>query len=252
MAKTKEAPKPAPTGVVNLCELLTTPPQTVQFTIWLIGKTPLITHAWSEKAKREMLSKQVKAMKAGREARDPQADFVNSLYEMGPNEYGFPATGFKNAILSAAHKDKGLARTTLMGALYLDADMVRVRPALAGAVCDMPLIRIYGTKPEMREDMVRVGAGMQKTATLAYRGQFTVWAVRITGQLNTTLVPIESLVPLIQDAGMAVGIGEWRNERKGVFGAFRMATAEEAGEWEKYRAGKGPLPLPEQMKMAAE
>jgi hypothetical protein len=123
---------------------------------WIVGNTPLIVHAWSEKARREMLAKQVKATKPGREARDPQADFISSLYEMGDGVYGFPVTGIKNCILSAAHKDKGIPRSAVMQALFLKADMVRVRPAYAGAICDMPLVRIWGGSPEMREDMVKM------------------------------------------------------------------------------------------------
>ena len=69
---------------------LSSKPQFKHFTIWLVGDTPLITHAWSEKARREMLGKQTKATKGGKEARDPEADFVNSLYDMGDG-YGFPA-----------------------------------------------------------------------------------------------------------------------------------------------------------------
>jgi hypothetical protein len=237
---------------ISLSASLSKKPAFARFSVWLIGDTPLITHAWSEKAKREMLSKQVKATKAGKEARDPQADFVNSLYEMGDGMYGFPAMGFKNCILSAAHKDKGIARSVVMSALYLDADMVRTRPALAGAVCDMPLIRIFGSKPEMREDMVRIGAGMQKTANLAYRGQFTVWAVRLTGRINTTVLSTEALAFLIHDAGMGNGVGEWRNEKKGMFGAFHLASVAEETAWDKYAAGKAPLPNTQSYAMAAE
>ena len=54
-----------------------------RFMVWLVGDTPLIVHAWSEKAKREMLGKQIKAVKQGREVRDPQSDFQSSLYEIG-------------------------------------------------------------------------------------------------------------------------------------------------------------------------
>src|SRR5690348_13770439 len=68
---------------------------------WIVGDTPIIVHAWSEKAKREMLAKQVKATKPGREARDPQADFISSLYEMGDGKYGFPVTGIKNCLLAS-------------------------------------------------------------------------------------------------------------------------------------------------------
>lgn len=239
-------------GQVNLGSLLSTKAVFQAFKIWLVGDTPLITHAWSQKAKLEMLQKQVKATRSGKEARDPQADFVSSLYEMGDGTFGFPATGVKNCILSAAHKDKGIARSAVMSALWIDAQMIRTRPALAGAICDMPLVRIIGGDPEMREDMVKIGSGLNKIANLAYRGQFTVWAMKVSGRFNPSVVTAESLAFLIQESGMSSGLGEWRNERKGMFGAFHLASEAEEKQWEAYAANKGPLPVPESYKMAAE
>ena len=115
-------------------------------------------------------------------------------------------------------------------------------PALKGAICDMPLLRIYGSPPEMREDMVKIGAGLNKTATLAYRGQFRHWAIKVTGQLNKGVVTLDQLIFLINEAGQSYGLGEWRNERKGTFGSFRMAGVSEARDWETFAAGKGPMP----------
>jgi hypothetical protein len=240
------------TTTANLTAALSKKVPFKRFTVWICGDTPLITHAWSEKAKREMLEKQVKATRGGKEKRDPEADFVSSLYEIGDGIYGFPATGIKNAILSSAHKDKGIARSAVMSALWIDADMIRVRPALAGAICDMPLIRIYGGKPEMREDMVKIGAGLNKTANLAYRGQFTYWGMRITGRYNAAVLTSEALAFLVEESGLASGLGEWRNERKGMFGAFHMASAAEETAWEKYAAGTGSLPIPSNLAIAAE
>lgn len=228
----------------SLSEILSKPATYRLFSVWIVGDTPLITHAWSEKAKREMLEKQVKATRGGRVARDPVADFVSSLYEIGSGSYGFPAMGFKNCILSVAHKDKGIARTSVMSALWIDAEIVRTRPAYEKAICDMPLLRIYGDKPVNREDMVKIGSGLNKTASLAYRGQFTTWAFRITGKINSDVLTEEALAFLIDEAGMACGLGEWRNERKGMFGAFHRATAEEEAAWEAFAAGAGPLPQP--------
>ena len=247
-ARAKAADLMPGTEVINiqsaLAEAYSDAPVFARFDIWLVGETPLITNAWSEKAKNQMLAKQLKTTKAGRGERDPEADFVNSLYEMEPGAYGFPALGIKNAILQAAHKDKGVPRTTMLSALWIDADMVSVRPALAGAMCDMPLVRIYGDPPKMREDMVRVGSGVSKTATLAYRGQFTRWAIRVAGKLNTSIVTPGQFAAMIQDAGMSCGIGEWRNERHGVFGSFHLAHAAEQEAWELFAAGKGPIPEP--------
>lgn len=231
------------------------------FRVWVVGDTPLITHAWSEKAKRQMLQSQVKAPKAGKEARDPEADFVSSLYPLTPNmqtefsvkdgTFGFPATGIKNCIVSSAHKDKGIPRVAVMSALWINATMVRVMPALAGAICDMPLIRIWGSQPEMREDMVKIGSGMVKKANLAYRAQFTIWAFKITGRFNPTVINEEALAFLIQDAGFASGLGEWRNERKGMFGAFHLADAEEETAWDAFATGAGDLPIPSSYREAA-
>lgn len=254
MEKSSLAEQKAGTETVSLAKALSKKTDFKGFTIWLVGDTPLITHAWSEKARREMLQKQTKATKPGKEQRNPQADFVSSLYEIGDGEYGFPVTGIKNAILSVAHKDKGIARSAVQSALWLNAGMVRTRPAHAGAICDMPLVRIYGSKPEMREDMVKIGAGLQKTANLSYRGQFSVWAVRITGRFNSTVITTEALSFLIQEAGLSTGLGEWRNERKGIFGAFHLATEAEEAEWEAFKEGKGPMPLPAsyELPLAAE
>lgn len=227
---------------VDLSNLLSKKTTFSYFDIWLVGDTPLITHAWSEKAKREMLQKQVKATKPGKELRDPEAEFNSSLYDMGNGTFGFPVTGVKKCILSAAHKDKGIPKTTIKSALWLDAEMTRVMPALSSAVCDMPLIRIYGSQPEMREDMVKIG-GMSKTANFTYRSQFTEWALKVTGKINTVAVTAEALAYLISEAGMAYGIGEWRNERDGVFGAFHLGSAREAHNWDQYASGNGPLPV---------
>jgi len=245
MSKTKEE-------TVSLTKILSKPTTYKRFSVWIVGDTPLITHAWSEKAKREMLQKQVKAVKAGKETRDPQADFVNSLYEMGDGSYGFPAMGVKNCILSAAHKDRGIARSAVLGALWLDADMVRTRPALAGAICDMPLLKIYGSEPENREDMVKIGSGLNKIANLAYRGQFTIWAMKVSGKFNSSIIGEEALAFLIVECGMSAGLGEWRNERRGMFGAFHLADDKEALAWEAYKDGKGPLPVPSHYAQAAE
>ena len=241
-----------PTGPVSLSALLSKKAIVNVATFWIVGDTPLITHAWSEKAKREMLAKQVKAVRAAKEARDPQGDFVSSLYEMSEGVYGFPVTGIKNCILASAHKDRGVARSAVMQSLFLEAEMTRVRPAMAGAICDMPLVRIWGSAPEMREDSVKIGSGLNKVASLAYRAQFTHWAIRLRAKFNPEILTPEAFAFLVQESGMASGLGEWRNERRGVFGSFRLANADEERQWESFAAGKGTLPIGENYRMAAE
>jgi hypothetical protein len=233
-------------NIVSLRTLLEGKVTFRRFEVWIVGDTPLITHSWSEKARLDMLRKQVKAIEAGgRKARNPEEDFRHSLYEIRDGVYAFPTTAAKLALATAAHEDKGIAKTAIMANVWLDCRMYQVRPALAGAVCDMPLTRIYGAKPQMREDMVRVGAGMRKTATLAYRAQFFPWAAKITGRFNPTQVPEEALAFLFDEAGRACGLCDWRNEKRGVFGAFHLAREQEEAEWARFAKGEGPMPIPE-------
>ena len=81
------------------------------------GKTPLISHAWSEKAKKEMLNKCMKKNVEARPAKDPFKDFMETLYWITPRpnefaeeafnkaikdgaKFGYKATAFKSAIAS--------------------------------------------------------------------------------------------------------------------------------------------------------
>jgi hypothetical protein len=237
MARTKKTPQIVTEPEIKLPEI-----KMRGFRVWIVGDTPLITHAWSEKARRQMLSKQLKEAKEGRPMRDPDDDFLNSLYEFDENSYGFPAMAVKKAMLQSAHRDKGVPRETVRGALWLHAQMVRTRPAKAGAICDMPLLRIYGSEPEMREDMVKIGSGMTKVADLAYRAQFTTWALRITGRLNISVCPMEWIPFLIRHSGLSTGIGDWRQEKNGMFGAYHLGNPNEAAQWDAFADDKGPLP----------
>lgn len=232
------------TGPISLGALLSEQAPTLEFKFWIIGDTPLISHAWSEKARQEMLKTQSGATRSAKEKRDPEQDFINSLYEFGDGSgvYGFPVTAVKNAIIDCAHKDRGIARSDVQSALWLDAEMIKTKTAYPKAKCNLPLVRIFGDKPMMREDMVRVGVGLRKTANLCYRGEFTNWAVRISGSVNPLMVPPHALAFLIRSAGSSVGIGDWRNERKGWFGSFHLGDAAEEAAWDKFAAGRGPLP----------
>jgi len=257
MAKRKSKDTAAPAAEVKiedrripLGELLSEKPPMQPISFWIIGDTPLICHSWSQKAKQEMLKSQAKATKSAKEARDPEKDFIDSLYDMGPlpngkkgeRLYGFPITAVKKAILSCAHKDRGVPRSDVQMALYLDAEMVKVSTAHPGATCNLPLVRLYGAKPQMREDMVRIGSGLRKTANLAYRGEFFPWAIKITGAVNPAMVAPHALVFLTQQAGIGVGVGDWRNEKGGWAGSFHLGNVKEAEAWDKFAAGKGPLP----------
>ena len=197
-------------------------------TIRIVGDTPLIMHAWSEKAKREMLDKQMKKTKsAAREAKNPVEDFIRSMYWLSPMptemteegfedainsdaRFGFPVTAFKQAAISAAYR-MGWAKDkmSMRGAFFIDGD-------------ENQMIEIHSDIPIMREDMVKVGMG---TADIRFRGEFRNWWADLTISYNSNgQHTLEQIINIINAGGYVCGVGEWRPERDGQYGMFHVVS----------------------------
>lgn len=194
----------------------------------IVGDTPLIMHAWSEKAKREMLDKQMKKTKtSARQAKNPVEDFIRSMYWLTPMpeemteeafykavedgaRFGFPVTAFKQAAISAAYrlgwsKDK----MSMRGVFFIDGD-------------ENQMVEIHSDTPIIREDMVKVGMG---TADIRYRGEFRNWYADLTVVFNASgSVGVEQILNIINAGGFVCGVGEWRPERDGLFGQYHVAA----------------------------
>lgn len=175
--------------------------------VTVIGDSPLIVHRWSEKAKKEILDKQMKKAKSKKEAKDPEAQYRESLYEYPGGGYGFPAVGFKSAAVSACRFADGVKMTEARGAFHVVGEMVKI-----------------DGKPVMREDMVRVGMG---TADIRYRGEFKTWKAALDVRYNENALSPEQIINLLNTAGFGVGVGEWRPEKNGSYGMFHVATSKE-------------------------
>lgn len=188
---------------------VTLPPLRIEtIRVTLIGDTPLIVHRWSEKAKKQMLDKQMKKASAGKEAKNPEQDFKDSLYVLPDGRFGFPIIGFKAAAVTACTSIGGITKVAARQAFHVEGEWAVIE----------------GDEPTMREDMVRVGMG---TADIRYRGEFKSWWTTITVKHNANVMSAEQILNLFSTAGFAVGVGEWRPEKDGQYGRFHVASAEE-------------------------
>lgn len=215
------ATKKAATEVIEI-----RPIEIKKVTIRIVGDTPLIMHAWSEKAKRMMLEAQMGVAKGKKkEAKNPVDDFIRSMYWLTPMpedgtmesfeeaiangaRFGFPVTAFKQAAISAAYR-MGWAKDkmSMRGAFFIDSD-------------ENGMIEIHSDTPEMREDMVKVGMG---TADIRYRGEFKNWYADLTISYNSNgQYSLENIVNIINAGGYVCGVGEWRPERDGQNGMFHV------------------------------
>lgn len=184
----------------------------ISFTI--IGKSPLVQHKWSEKAKRMMAEKQAGKKTKVREARNPEEEFEAATYRDSKGNYGIPVTALKASLINAAHKDIGIEKTLVRKAFFIPCyDSNGVLPMEAD-------------DPFMREDMVRVGMG---SADIRYRPQFDNWSVDVNAEYDSDMLTPEDIANLINRAGFGVGLNEMRPEKGGDFGRFEVDTTKPFG-----------------------
>ena len=204
--------------------------------ITIVGDTPLLVHAWSEKAKKQMLAEQQKesGTKIPKEKRDPFADFVRAAYWITPKpeeetpeafeeairngaKFGFPVIAVKMAALAACYRAGFIPNQTVMRCSFF----LRALNGAGSAGNELAVIET-DKPPYCREDMVKIG-GMSKTADLRYRPCFEDWKIRLQVELaETGQFSMESIFNAINLGGFMNGIGEWRVERDGDFGRFHV------------------------------
>lgn len=179
-----------------------------EVSIPITGISPLIVHKWSEKAKREMADKQAgKAKNKKHEIRIPEEDFEQAKHKSPLGWEGFPAAGFKAAMIRGA-KMIGMVMKDTQTAFFIKADCE-----------ESQLIKINGSV-RMRTDMVRVGMG---SADIRYRPEYPEWSAILTIEFNAGIVSLDQIYQLVKAAGYGCGIGEMRPEKtKFNYGRFKL------------------------------
>ena len=185
----------------------------------IIGSSPLLMHRFSEKARRQMLDA-MQGKKSPKQPKDPDAEFQAALYLGDDGQPGMPSTAFKSAMVEASRFfDKSVTKVLLRQAVFVHG----VFSAAAG----LQLVPIESDAPVMREDVVRVGiAGTD----LRYRPEFREWRAVLPISYVSSLLSRDSVLSLVEAAGFGVGVGEWRPERSGDFGQFKIDSDREVSE----------------------
>jgi hypothetical protein len=173
----------------------------------IIGTTPLSCHRFSEKARRAMLDA-MQGRKSVKDFKDPQAEYQRSLYRLKDDRPGFPVIAFKAATIGGARFYHGITMTSLRQSIFM-----RGEPGADGS-----LVPIIG-EHVMREDCVRVARG---GTDLRYRAEFPEWTAVLEVSYVTTALTGGSVLSLINAGGIGVGVGEWRPEKHGDFGTYRI------------------------------
>lgn len=176
----------------------------------MIGMTPLYFNAMSAKAQRDLLIGGGKKTTAEKKdiKHNPEQEFRDSVYRLtsGPTLLGFPAPGVKGAMATAALETKAVTKSSVNRLIFMPEQK----------------IKIWG-KPYLKMDVVR-SADMAKTPDVRTRAFLPEWCAEVDVAFVTPTLSAHAVVALLANAGVIVGIGDFRQEKgRGSYGTFSVA-----------------------------
>lgn len=243
-------------------QIVIAPIEVEDIVIHISGTSPLVQNCFSSKSANELLEGHMHpeiVKKKLREAKVPVRQFLGAAHIMRPSgdwngmpklvwwndpdnqhkngepveesdipsiiggvaavgRFGFPVVAFKSAAVRAAK---------LLGGVMTDT---RLAFKVGSTLNSDELIEIETVGgdpgPVMRMDVVRVSNGKPD---IRFRPEFTRWRAQIPVRLNVAAMSLESCVSLFKGAGFSVGVGEWRAEKEGVWGAFDVVGVDRLG-----------------------
>ena len=123
--------------------------------------------------------------------------------------FGFPAVGFKAAMATAAI-DRNVKTTKIHRNIRIPGELIEIESP-------------HGAT--LRVDMVRL-QGMGSPADIRFRPEFTDWTATVLIQYDLEIFNLDTIINLVSYAGWTVGLGEWRQEKGGQWGAFLVDAVE--------------------------
>lgn len=187
-----------------MAALTVSPPKLSEHTFQIRGDVPLVQHKFSEKARKEMLAKQMATTKAKapKVPRNLEAEYHAALHRNDTDEwYGHPCAAFRSALISAC-RVAGLVMTKAKLSIFVLPDGL--------GIDGTPLVRLYGA-PEPFESAVRLESGV---ASVAIRPMWRAWEAHLHLRFDEEQLALLDTTNLLMRAGLQVGIGEGRPDSK--------------------------------------
>lgn len=205
-------------------------PKTFSVCLEVQGTADLIQNNFSQKSVEQMLRKHM-GISVQREPKKPRECLEEAtVYNMDRRVCISPSC-FKQAMLGAAAQLKTFKKTQLRTAMFVQGSS----------------IPITFDKMVPRMDVTRT-SGMNRAPDIRFRPAFQNWKARMIIEFSDML-SVQTVVDLLNRAGKG-GVGEWRPQRNGTFGTFRVGRhihePREIGQVEaECGVGLVPLTIPE-------
>lgn len=178
------------------------------------GITPLLIHKFGAEAETAKKTRRIEVAD-----RDPRAEAKKVAYIAGDGSFFFNAFAIPNSMgnAGASHKATGTRKSlrfVVPSAVRMDADVVTI-------------LNGKGPAKDFEVDARPVTIPATKGRVMRYRPRFNDWGARFVVHVDDELLSLEMAHQLLTEAGQSIGIGDFRPEKRGPFGRFRVVTWKE-------------------------
>lgn len=187
-----------------------------RITVHVLGTSPLIMHRFAKKAWEELLfpsGRMNAAEKADNLKHDPLTEYREGMYRnrdpKEPAAFHLPVLMFQKALAAAALDLPGASKAQILRLVSITSMQ----------------INLFGV-PSMGMNMVR-SSDMARTPDVRTRPFFTEWACSFEIEFTSSLLKQNQIVNLLAAAGVIVGVGDWRPQKGGPYGKFRIVDADD-------------------------
>lgn len=178
------------------------------------GITPLLIHRFTEQSEQQKNSRKMKIDHV-----DPREEALKAAYIAKDGTYYFSAASIPGCMGNAGsnHKMRGSRKSlrfVVPSAVRIESDTVTI---LNGS----------GPAKDFEVDARPVTIPATKGRIMRYRPRFEKWGARFNLFINDDLLDVETAHQLLNEAGLTIGIGDFRPEKRGPFGTFRVTRFDE-------------------------
>ncbi len=170
----------------------------------------ILMHRFSEWEEAE---EEVRAIRQDKGTTRERAE--RSAYRNDDGTLYAPSTWFFRSIIEVGgyYKQRGSRKSlkyVIPAAVIIPADII-------------PLVDLEGSPvKDFEVDARPVVIPATKGRIMAYRPKIEVWRATIPMEVDTTIIDLDTAHQLLEDAGRRQGVGDFRPEKKGPFGRFKL------------------------------
>lgn len=178
------------------------------------GVTPLLIHRFDEGAEQGKANRRVVVQN-----RDPREEATKHAYIAKDGTFFFSSASIPGSMgnAGASHKQKGSRKSlrfVVPAAVRMESDTVTI-------------LNGNGPAKDFEVDSRPVTIPATKGRIMRHRPRFDNWGAKFTLFVNDNLLAVETAHQLLNEAGESVGIGDFRPDKRGPFGTFRVVKFDE-------------------------